>query len=90
MEDAATAEISRTQVWQWAHHPRGILDDGRKVTLPLVRQLIKEEMERIKTERGEARFNNGHFPAAAKLFEDFVANETLEDFLTLKAYELLD
>jgi malate synthase len=90
MEDAATAEISRTQVWQWTHHPRGILDDGRKVTLPLVRQLIKEEMDRIKIERGEARFNNGHFPPAAKLFEDFVANETLEDFLTLKAYELLD
>ncbi len=89
MEDAATAEISRTQIWQWVHNPNGILDDGRKVTLPLVRQFIQEELVRIQTERGEARFKNGHFPAAAKLFDDLTASETLEDFLTLKAYEQL-
>jgi len=81
MEDAATAEISRTQVWQWVHHPRGVLDDGRKVTLPLVRQIIQEELERIRRERGEARFNQGHFS---------LATEKLEEFLTLKAYALLD
>src|SRR5207244_7611113 len=51
MEDAATAEISRTQVWQWVHNPRGILEDGRKITLDLVRQLIQEELERIRSER---------------------------------------
>jgi malate synthase len=90
MEDAATAEISRAQVWQWVHNPRGILADGRKVTLALVRQLIQEELARIKTERGEKRFENGHFPAATRLFDDFVANEKLEEFLTLKAYEQLD
>ena len=90
MEDAATAEISRTQVWQWVHNPRGLLDDGRKVTLPLVRQLIQEELERIRAERGQERFDNGHFPAATALFDDFVANETLEEFLTLKAYAQLD
>lgn len=90
MEDAATAEISRTQVWQWVHNPRGILSDGRKVTLRLVRQFIKEELERIRGERGDARFNGGHFPQATRLFDEFVANETLEEFLTLKAYELLD
>jgi malate synthase len=90
MEDAATAEISRTQVWQWIHNPKGILDDGRKVTLPLVRQFIQEELARIQTERGEARYKNGHFPAATKLFDDLIANETLEEFLTLKAYEQLN
>ncbi len=87
MEDAATAEISRTQVWQWIHNPHGTLDDGRKITLPLVRQFIQEELLRIQTERGEARYKNGHFPAATKLFDDLIASETLEDFLTLKAYE---
>jgi malate synthase len=90
MEDAATAEISRTQVWQWIHHPRGFLEDGRKVTIELVRQLVREEMGRIKAERGEARVQAGQFPAAVKLFDDLVANEQLAEFLTLKAYELLD
>jgi malate synthase len=90
MEDAATAEISRTQVWQWVHNPRGILQDGRKVTVPLVRQLIQEELQRVRRERGEARFENGHFTEATKLFDDLVANEKLEEFLTLRAYEMLD
>jgi malate synthase len=53
MEDAATAEISRTQVWQWIHHPKGVLEDGRKVTLPLVRELIRDELGRIRSERGD-------------------------------------
>src|SRR5204863_1750547 len=56
MEDAATAEISRTQVWQWVHHARGFLADGRKITLPLVRQFIQQELERIRSERGKERF----------------------------------
>ena len=89
MEDAATAEISRTQVWQWVHNPRGMLEDGRKVTLPLVRQFVQEELKRMATDRGQARFDSGHFPEATELFDEFVANEKLEEFLTLKAYELL-
>jgi len=89
MEDAATAEISRTQVWQWIHNPRGILADGRKVTVPLVRQFIQEELERIRTERGKERSESGHFSDATRLFDQLAANETLEEFLTLKAYELL-
>jgi malate synthase len=89
MEDAATAEISRTQVWQWVHHPRGVLADGRKVTLALVRQFIAEELERIRGERGEARIASGHFPQATQLFDELVAGEKLEQFLTLKAYDLL-
>ncbi len=90
MEDAATAEISRTQVWQWVHNPRGILDDGRKVTLPLMRQLLQEELARIRKERGERRFTTGHFAEATQLFDDLVADENLQEFLTLKAYDLLE
>ncbi len=86
MEDAATAEISRTQVWQWIHNSRGILKDGRKVTAELVRALIQEELLQIKKERGDDRYANGHFPAATKIFEDLVMNPRLEEFLTLKAY----
>ncbi|HWI56542.1 MAG TPA: malate synthase A [Bacillota bacterium] len=90
MEDAATAEISRTQVWQWVHNPHACLEDGRKVTLPLVRQLIQEELERIHKERGQERFENGHFAEATQLFDELVASDQLEEFLTLKAYDLLD
>jgi len=90
MEDAATAEISRSQVWQWVHHARGLLEDGRKVSLPLARQFVQEELERIRQERGDARFERGHFHEATRLFDELVASDSLEDFLTLKAYELLD
>jgi len=90
MEDAATAEISRSQVWQWVHHACGVLEDGRKVDLPLVRQFVQEELKRIRQERGEARFDGGHFQEATRLFDELVASETLEEFLTLKAYESLE
>ena len=90
MEDAATAEISRTQVWQWVHNPRGRLVDGRKVTLALVRQFQAEELERIRRERGEERFQSGHFAQAATLFDELTASERLDEFLTLKAYDLLE
>ena len=90
MEDAATAEISRTQVWQWVHHPRGVLEDGRKTTLPLVRQFIQEELQRIKGERGQERFKSGRFAEAVQVFDDLIASETLEEFLTLKAYDILE
>ncbi len=85
MEDAATAEISRTQVWQWIHNPRGILDDGRKVTLELVRGMTKEELSRIQRERGEERFQTGHFSEATRIFDELVSTDRLEEFLTLKA-----
>ncbi len=89
MEDAATAEISRTQVWQWVHHPLAVLEDGRRIDLELVRGLITEELERIRSERGQARFENGHFAEAVRLFDDLVSADNLEEFLTLKAYESL-
>src|SRR5712672_2152356 len=64
MEDAATAEISRAQVWQWIRHPRGTLDDGRKVTKELFRSVLNEELAEIKTKIGEKRFASGKFDVA--------------------------
>ena len=90
MEDAATAEISRTQVWQWVHNPNGVLKDGRKVTIELVRQLITEELEKIKAEIGADRYNGGKFAEASKMFDDLVASTALEEFLTLPAYAAMD
>lgn len=89
MEDAATAEISRTQVWQWIHSPGTRLADGRTVTVALVSQLIGEELKRIRAERGEERYQNGHFAQATSLFEELVSEDVLEEFLTLKAYDML-
>ena len=68
MEDAATAEISRTQIWQWLQH-RATLDDGRPVTRALVDQLIDEEFARIRDEVGADRFDRGRFDEARALFE---------------------
>jgi len=90
MEDAATAEISRTQVWQWVHHPQGILADGRKVTLERFREVMAEEMNKIKTSVGDEQFAVGRYALAAQLFDDIISNDTLEEFLTLRAYDHLD
>jgi len=88
MEDAATAEISRTQIWQWLEH-RATLDDGRTVTRPLVEQTIGEELGRIRDEVGAARFGRGRFDEARALFTQVATSEELEEFLTLPAYDLL-
>ncbi len=87
MEDAATAEISRAQVWQWIHQPNGVLDDGRKITLELVRELIPQELATIKGEIGAERYDSGHFGPATALFDTLVAQDTFTEFLTLPAYE---
>jgi malate synthase len=88
MEDAATAEISRTQVWQWLRHGAR-LDDGRQVTHPLFREVFGQEFDRIRTEVGDARFRSGQFPAAAELFQEIIEQDELDEFLTLKAYDRL-
>ena len=88
MEDAATAEISRTQVWQWLHFGK-TLADGRKVTAELVRQTIQEQLAKIRTNIGDARFNAGKFPQAAELFEQMMLSPDCKDFLTLEAYRYL-
>ncbi len=88
MEDAATAEISRTQIWQWIHH-KATLDDGRIVTKALVERCVGEEYGRIREEVGAARFDGGRFPDARKLFERVASSAELLDFLTLPAYDIL-
>jgi len=90
MEDAATAEISRAQIWQWVHHPDGVLTDGRKVTLDMFREVMGEELAKIKETIGEERFAQGNFEKAARLFDEIIANQELEEFLTLRAYEHLE
>ena len=90
MEDAATAEISRAQVWQWIRSPRGLLDDGRSVGIELVRTLITEEMAKIRDEAGEAAFAAGRYQEARDLFVTLTESDTFEEFLTLPAYDLLE
>lgn len=85
MEDAATAEISRTQVWQWLHHGAQ-LNDGRKITVELIREIIASELQHIRSVVGEGRFDNGKFPLAAEIFEQMMTSSELQDFLTLAAY----
>ena len=85
MEDAATAEISRTQVWQWRRHAAR-LADGRVVDGALVRATLAEELAKIRTEFGEQTFAAGRFPAAASLFESLILADTLPDWLTVPAY----
>jgi malate synthase len=90
MEDAATAEISRAQIWQWIRHPRGVLDDGRKVTVELFRQVTREELAKLRAKLGEAAFAAGNFERAAKLIDSITTAETFETFLTLPAYRAID
>jgi malate synthase len=89
MEDAATAEISRTQIWHWIHHG-ATLDDGRVVTRELVEQVRAEEMERVAREIGAERFQRGRFTEAIELFLRVSTAPRLEEFLTLPAYEVLN
>jgi malate synthase len=89
MEDAATAEISRSQVWQWLHH-KATLADGRTVTNELYSQMLEEEMDAIHGEIGDDAFLNGRFPEAVKLFDEMIRSDEFREFLTLPAYEYID
>ena len=89
MEDAATAEISRSQVWQWIRSPKGKLDDGRKVTKEMVAAMIPEEMQKIRDLLGSS-FGGGRYDEAARIFADLVDNDNFVEFLTLPAYEKID
>src|ERR1022692_157250 len=86
MEDAATAEISRAQVWQWVRH-HAKLSDGRPITKELVSTTMKEELEKLKAMLGESRFNSGKFDLAAQLYEQMMTSPQFDEFLTLKAYQ---
>ena len=87
MEDAATAEISRSQVWQWIRSSKGRLEDGRKVTEALVRALIGEELAKVKSAVGG---DTANYDRAARIFEDMSTSEEFAEFLTLALYEALD
>ncbi|MTI31784.1 malate synthase A [Xanthovirga aplysinae] len=89
MEDAATAEISRAQVWQWLHIEGTILDDGRAITLELYKSFLEDEVEKIKMLLGENRVSEGNLKHAVSLFDQLVRKKEFEEFLTLSAYELL-
>ncbi len=90
MEDAATAEISRSQVWQWVHSPLGVLDDGRKVTLEMVRGMIPPTLAIINEGVSEHRFIAGDYRQGAAVFEQLVAKEPLVEFLTNYCYEVME
>jgi malate synthase len=88
MEDAATAEICRAQVWQWLRHGSR-LDNGRTVTEELVRATIAEQLETMRNKIGADRFDRGHYREAAEILEPLILAREFVDFLTLPAYERL-
>ncbi len=90
MEDAATAEISRAQVWQWIRSPRGVLSDGRKVTKELFHTVLEEELGKIKTIVGEKQFEKGRYQEASTLFGDLTTSDQFVEFLTIPGYEKLN
>jgi malate synthase len=89
MEDAATAEIARAQLWQWIHSPRGVLNDGRKVTLKMYRQFADEEMDKIRAAWGDANYARSRIAEAREIVDTLVASPECIEFLTLRAYERL-
>jgi len=88
MEDAATAEISRSQIWQWIRSPKGKLDDGRKITETLFRQWLPEELAKVRVLLGEQAWKTGEYEEAAKLFDEITTGDYVE-FLTLPGYDKL-
>ncbi|HCK09403.1 MAG TPA: malate synthase A [Candidatus Latescibacteria bacterium] len=89
MEDAATAEISRAQVWQWVKHKKE-LDNGETVTTDLVKNIIQEEIAAIEEDMGTEQFNTFPFDQAKKIFEEVALADEFVDFLTLPAYEIIN
>ena len=86
MEDAATAEISRAQVWQWVRHNQK-LDDGRAITKDLVRTIVREELDKVKAQMGDEAYGKGRHEEAAQLMIDLVEQPQFYEFLTLPAYD---
>ena len=88
MEDAATAEISRAQIWQWLKH-RAITIEGKEITVEYFNLLLKEELKKIKINIGEDNYNLGKYEEASKLFISMSTSKEFEEFLTLSAYNLI-
>ncbi|GGE72706.1 malate synthase [Priestia taiwanensis] len=89
MEDAATAEISRAQVWQWIRHPKGVLMDGRNITHELVQTIQEEEVRKIEQHIGADAYTKGKFDEAAQMFTQLIESDQFCEFLTLPGYEKL-
>jgi malate synthase len=89
MEDAATAEIARTQLWQWVHQEKAVLDDGSAITADSVKKMFAEELQKIRTEVGADRYQGGKYALAAEILENLTMAEAFTEFLTLAAYEHL-
>ncbi len=90
MEDAATAEISRAQVWQWVHHETGVQDSGRNITYGYFKALLREEMANIRTAVGDESFDQGQYRQAARLLDEITSSGEFVPFLTSVAYEELE
>ena len=90
MEDAATAEISRAQLWQWVHNNAAHLADGRRVSAALYQALVPRTMTMIQEMVGEAEFDAGSYDRARHLLDQLVLAETFTEFLTLPAYQYLN
>ncbi len=88
MEDAATAEICRSQVWQWIHQ-KAKLADGRPVTTELARSIMNQELEKIRASLGSETFGAGRFDMASRLFDQLISAEQMQEFLTASSYEQL-
>jgi len=89
MEDAATAEISRAQIWQWIRSPKGVLEDGRKVTVEMFRAMLPEELEKVKQILGPD-YAGGKYAEAAELFDEITTSDEFVEFLTLPGYARID
>jgi malate synthase len=90
MEDAATAEIARAQIWQWMRHPAGRLDDGRDIDAELVKGFHRDALESIRAEVGEAAFEAEGYARAGHLLEEVTFNDEFVEFLTLPGYAAID
>lgn len=90
MEDAATVEIARSQVWQWIHHPKGVLNDGRKVMVQLFRELAREEQQKVEATLSEQQLAGRKFNEAAQILDQIITDDQFVEFLTLPAYRYLD
>ena len=88
MEDAATAEISRAQIWQWLKHKAKTVE-GKEITKEYFDKLLEEELEQIKSTVGETNYNKGKFIEASDIFYKMSTSEKFEEFLTLPAYKLI-
>ncbi|MCB8943563.1 MAG: malate synthase A [Ardenticatenaceae bacterium] len=90
MEDAATAEISRSQLWQWVNNDKARLEDGRSITSALIQQLLPDVLDTIQQQVGETSYQHGKYQQASQLFTALVTGKEFTEFLTLPAYEILN